>query len=412
MARPWRTVALLATLNVVCFVDRQVIFVLFEPLKRDLGLNDASLGLLGGLGFSLVFAVAALPLGRLADVWNRKLLITLGLVAWSGMTAVSGLAQSFRQLFVMRMGVGIGEASLGPAALSIISDLFPPNRRGMAQSIFAAGMPIGAGLGLFIGAFVAARFGWRAALVTLGVLGLVLALLVLRLREPPKAADAALPTVAASGSGAALRRVFGIRPLRYLVLGMAFHALGSSGFAAWFPSLLLRYYGLNLRMAGLLTGITFATAGLIGAPLGGYLSDRLASKRADGRMLLLTLALLLCAPLALSTIFLPSTALTMACYWILVLISAMSYGPATTAVHDCVPPNDRGTAMAIHMAWLNVFGYALGPLAIGILSDRLHGLRGAMCLSPAAVLVGAALLHLGSRSIVPAGVSAAQSPTY
>jgi MFS family permease len=145
-ARPWRTVALLAALNVVCFVDRQAIFILFQPLKRELALSDASLGLLGGFGFSVVFAMAALPLGRLADVWNRKLLITLGLVAWSGMTALSGLAQTFPQLFLMRMGVGIGEASLGPAALSIIGDLFPPRRRGTAQALFAAGMPIGAGL--------------------------------------------------------------------------------------------------------------------------------------------------------------------------------------------------------------------------------------------------------------------------
>jgi MFS family permease len=180
-----RVLLLLAAINVLNFMDRQVIFILFEPVKRDLGLTDTALGLLGGAGFAVFFALVSVPLGRVADVWSRRRLIALGVGAWSAMTAF-GLRAEFHAALPRAHGRRDRRASFGPAALALISDLFPSQRRASVMAVFASGVPIGAGLGLLIGGIVAARYGWRAAFWILGAPGLLLALLAWRLPELPR----------------------------------------------------------------------------------------------------------------------------------------------------------------------------------------------------------------------------------
>jgi len=391
---------LLSMINVFNFVDRQVIFILFEPIKRDLGLTDTALGLLGGFGFAILFAAMSIPLGRVADRWSRRRLIALGVAAWSAMTAMSGFARSFTQLFVARMGVGIGEASFGPAALALISDFFPPARRSTAQAVYAAGVPIGAGLGLIVGGAVAARFGWRFAFWMLGAPGLALALAAWMLHEPHRgSAEGLAPPPALPTPGRVREILLGTRAYRLHCLGVSCIVFAVAGFSAWAPSFLQRFHGLPLRQAGGLSGLVFATAGLVGAILGGTLADRMASRRVDGRMRLVLYGALLSAPLGAGTLYLESHPAFIACFWMFTMVGSMWFSPATSTVHDLVEPAHRGIAMAVYMALNNIFGFALGPLAIGLASDLTGDLRAAMLLSPAAGLAGAAILRAGARHV-------------
>jgi len=396
-----RTVlGLLAAINVLNFIDRQVIFILFEPVKRDLHLSDTALGLLGGFGFAIFFALMSIPLGRVADRWSRRKLIALGVAAWSAMTAMSGFARSFTQLFVARMGVGIGEASFGPAALALISDLFPPERRASVMAVFASGVPIGAGLGLVIGGFVAARYGWRAAFWVLGAPGLVLALLAWRMPEPPRGHAEGLAADGGATDPKALGEIFLRTPtLRYHVLGVSCIVFAIAAFGAWAPSFLQRHHGFSVREAGGLSGAVFATAGLVGVLLGGALSDTLARRRADGRMRLILYGALVAAPLTVGTLYLRARGPFLACFWLNTAVSSMWFSPATATVHDCVEPRHRGIAVAVYLALLNILGFALGPLAVGAASDWTGDLRLGMLLCPVAGLLGAAILRVGARHI-------------
>jgi len=391
---------LLAAINVLNFIDRQVIFILFEPVKRDLGLTDTALGLLGGFGFAIFFAMMSLPLGRLADTWSRRRLIGLGVGAWSAMTALSGFAQNFTQLFLARMGVGIGEASFGPAALAMISDLFPPRRRASVMAVFASGVPIGAGLGLLIGGFVAARYGWRFAFWMLGAPGLLLAILAWRLREPRRGHAEGFDLRVGFPDPGRLREIFLRTPtLRYHVLGVSCIVFAIAGFSAWVPSFLQRHHAVSIREAGALSGAVFATAGLVGVLLGGWLADALAGRRTDGRMRLILYGALAAAPLTVGTLYLSARGPFLACFWLNTAISSMWFSPATATVHDCVEPRHRGTAVAVYLALINILGFALGPLAVGAASDLSGDLRQAMLLCPLAGLAGAAILRVGARHV-------------
>ncbi|MFQ5458121.1 MAG: spinster family MFS transporter [Myxococcota bacterium] len=396
------TLGLLALINVFNFVDRQAITILFEPIKHDLGLSDAQLGFVAGAAFAVFYAVLGIPFGRLADVWSRRRLIALGVAAWSAMTVLSGLARSFGQLLLARIGVGVGEAAYGPAALAIISDLFPPSRRSTAQAVFASGVPIGAGLGVIIGGFVAQHYGWRSAFFLLGLPGLLLALLAWRLREPPRgsAEGTVVADVARPGAGRRVREiVFRTPTLRYHFAGLSCIVFAISGFSAWIPSFLRRYHDFSLGQAGGLAGIVFATAGLVGVMSGGWLADQMARRRADGRMRLILYGAALAAPLTVGTLFLEKTGAFIACFWMNAVISSMWFSPGTSTVHDLVEPRHRGIAIAIYFFFINILGFALGPLLVGVLSDGVDDLRRAMLICPAMGLLGAIILRFGTRHL-------------
>jgi len=396
------TLALLALINILNFVDRQAITILFEPIKRDLHLSDGQLGLIAGAAFAVFYAVMGIPFGRLADVWSRRKLIALGLAAWSGMTVLSGLARNFVQLLGARVGVGVGEAAFGPAALAIISDLFPPARRSLAQAVYACGVPIGAGLGVLIGGFVAQRYDWRFAFFLLGAPGLALATLAWLLREPPRGSaegsvveDLMRPDV----PGRVREILFRTPTLRYHCAGVSFVVFGVAGFSAWMPSFLQRYHGLSLVQAGGLTGFVFATAGLLGVISGGWLADWLARRRADGRMRLILIGAVLAAPLTTGALYIEPRGGFLACFWLTSMISSMWFSPGTSTVHDLVEPRHRGIAIAIYFFFINILGFALGPLTVGLVSDLAGELRTAMMLCPAMGILGGITIRLGTRHI-------------
>lgn len=394
------TLGLLAIINVFNFIDRQVITILFEPIKEEMGLSDAHLGFLAGMAFALFYSIMGIPFGRLADVWSRRKLISLGLAAWSAMTVMSGLARNFGQLLAARIGVGVGEAAYGPAALAIISDLFPPSRRSTAQAVFASGVPIGAGLGVIIGGYVAQRFGWRPAFYILGLPGLVLAILAWRLREPARgsAEGRVVQDVTEPGAGRRVMEIIFRTPtLRYHFAGLSCIVFAISGFSVWILSFVQRYHDFSVRQAGGLAGVVFATAGLVGVMSGGWLADWMAQRRVDGRMRLIFYGALMAAPLTVGTLFLEGTGAFVVCFWFNAVISSMWFSPGTSTVHDLVEPRHRGIAIAIYFFFINILGFALGPFVIGVISDSVGDLRLAMLVCPAMGLLGAVILRIGAR---------------
>jgi predicted MFS family arabinose efflux permease len=399
------TLGLLAVMNVLNFIDRQVIFILFEPIKADLKISDAQLGLIGGAAFAVFYAFLGIPFGRMADVWSRRKLISLGLASWSTMTVLSGMARSFPQLLMARIGVGVGEATFGPAALAIISDLFPPARRSRAQAVYAAGVPLGAGMGLIIGGYIAQRYGWRFAFYLLGLPGIALAFLAWRLHEPPRGGAEGSVVEAHPGKDTWQRVreiVFETPALRYHCIGVALIVFAVAGFSSWIPSFLQRYHDFSLREAGGLTGLVFATGGLTGVMLGGWLADRMVRRRIDGRIWPILYGAIVAAPLTVGTLYIDfadQKLLFLICFWTNSVIASMWFSPGTSTVHDLVEPRHRGIAIAVYFFFINILGFALGPLCVGMLSDYLNDLRMAIILCPIVGLLGAVILRIGARHI-------------
>jgi predicted MFS family arabinose efflux permease len=262
------------------FLDRQIVNILAEPMKAELGLSDTALGLLAGPAFAVFYAVLGLPIARYADrpTTNRVTLISVSLAIWSAMTALCGVAQNFAQLLLARIGVGVGEAGCTPAAHSLITDSVAPDKRSTAIAFYGMGVPIGSLLGLVIGGIVNDLYGWRAALMLVGIPGIALALIVpLLMKEPRRAGMAegvSRPSTTPMPMGEALKEVFGSRALILLFFAASFTAFLSYGKGLWTLSFFVRSHGLSTTQVGLSMAVVLGLAGVAGTWLGGYVADR------------------------------------------------------------------------------------------------------------------------------------------
>ena len=473
------------------FLDRQIITILAEEIKADLGMSDSQIGYLYGTAFAVFYAIFGIPLGRLADVWTRRTLISLGLCFWSLMTAVSGLAQSFGQLAAARIGVGVGEASATPAAFSMLTDSFPSRIRATVLAVYSSGIYVGAGLGIAIGGQIVERWdhafpdgtapfglaGWQAAYFAVGLPGVLLALWVRTLREPVRgAADgiysppephpfrhfarelrAVVPPftvyhlwrvgAGARGLGAnagsavaialaaaaltwwtgdllqwaslgvgcyaavswgralALRDppaaalIFRTPSLRWAVLGFPFFAFVGYGIGGWTPIFFLRVHGVGAAEAGTVLGLTAAAAGFLGITLGGWLSDRWRQRSPVGRI---DLGLILAAapvPLVLWMLGTESTSLAYVLNFPVSALAAAWIGIGASTIQDLVLPRMRAVASAYYLLLVTFIGLALGPFAIGKLSDLLGDLGTAMRLALFANAAAALLLLALRRNL-------------
>ncbi|MBI3302858.1 MAG: MFS transporter, partial [Deltaproteobacteria bacterium] len=288
---PFYVLGVLFCVNVLNLADRQVVYILFPLIKTDLGFSDTQLGALGALPFALFYSSMGIPLGWLADRWHRVRLITLGLAAWSGLTTLSGTARGFWSLFTVRVGVGIGEASCAPAGQTILSDYFPPAKRSTILAMFNCGVPIGHGLGLYLGGYIAQHWGWRWAFYLLGIPGLLLALLVANLQEPARGQmEQERPQPAADSHNAVRQLLTVVRTtsaLRWHFAGMAMIGFAVGGAAIWLPTFLVRVRGMSIETAGAISGLSAIVAGLLGTFLGGVLADHWMARCKDARMLIL-----------------------------------------------------------------------------------------------------------------------------
>lgn len=392
-AYSWYALGLLTVVYVMNFLDRMLIYILLTPIKKEMALNDFQVAMLGAMAFIFFYAALGIPFGRLADRVSRKNLIAGGLAVWSLFSGLTGFADGFWALFLCRLMVGVGEATLGPAALSLLSDYFPVRIRATTQSIYSAAIALGGGLAFFLGGWIGQLYGWRWAFFLLSFPGLIIAVAVYFLREEPRGRTETRPTTQA---GADWRSIFRSKPLLYLIAGYALLGLASNNIGLWLPQFFARFHKLNIMTIGMAGGIISIAIGIPTMILGGYYSDRLSRKFSGGRMAFMSILALISVPLWLALLFGSNLVALLAVNVVLYGLALIWVGPATADVHDLAGPALRGLAIGIFFSVIYV-SYGIGSLLIGWISDT-AGLRLALLVCPTACALGAFLLWLGSRA--------------
>ena len=364
------------------FLDRQILGILAQPIKADLHLTDADFGAIGGLAFALLYSALGIPLAILADKTSRSAVVAGSLALWSGFTALCGAATGFGQLFLYRVGVGIGEAGGVAPSLALITDYFPPERRARAMAIYYLGVPLGLAGGTLAGAYIAHAMSWRAAFVVMGVAGVVLApVMRFIVRDVPQ------PSIATERPP--LRSVFPILARKPAFWLLAFASSASSvcgyGLALWTPSVMMRSFGLDLLTTGNFLASLLLVGGCAGVFAGGWLADRLGSADRGWYARLPTIAWIVSIPAWGIGLFAPNLWIA----WPLLLIgnavNILWLSPVTTAVQHLVPRAMRSTASASFLLINNLIGLGVGPWLMGRLSDALKVRYGADALRDAAV---------------------------
>lgn len=405
----WRSHGLLMLLAAVFadnFVGRQILAVMFEPIKAEFGVGDTALGLISGLAFAGVYAVLGLPAGRLVDRLPRTRLLAAACLLWALATMACGLAGSFLVLALARMLVAVSESPTTSASLSLIADLYPPQRRSFAISCFTAAPTFSSIIGLSVGAWVVEQFGWRSAFIALGVPALAFAaVLGLLVRDPQRGrwdlAPHALPA-ARLGLGAEARLLWALAPYRRLVLAGGLTTLGSYAVAMWNTSFLVRSHGLSLQDAGMLAGVVCGTAAGVGGLFSGWLSDRLARRAGHWQVTLPIIGHLAAMSALASYLLSPSDVLMrlgtlpvpMAMLWCALysFFAVWWVAPSYNLVTQLVAPQRRGTAMALQTIVSTLLGIGVGPLLTGLVSDLLQPWYGQESLRYALLLVSLPVL--------------------
>ncbi|PVM82152.1 MFS transporter [Caulobacter endophyticus] len=405
-AAGWCAVALLCAALLLSLTDRLIINLVVDPIRADLRLTDLDISLLQGAGFAVIFALAGLPAGRLADRVNRRNLIAGGLALWSAATIACGLAGDFWSFLAARIAVGLGEAALVPAAASLIVDSFSPRRRGLALGVFSLGATFGAGSALFLGGVllgwieagwfawapgIALLASWRQLLVLAGLPGFLLLPLLFLIREPMRRHSAGL--IAISGVLSRLAADNGMVLRVCLVKG----ALGVGDYAliAWLPTLLQRSHGMTALEAGGLVGLSLTASGVVASVAGGALSDRLAQRwGAPSRIALLLACYLLALAGAVSTLFAQTGGQIALSFAIWALGSISGYVIGHVVMQESVPNEMRATTVALSLAVTALVGIGLGPTLVPLVAQHVFGGETALQPAMSAISVGAALLAL------------------
>ncbi|APE29037.1 spinster family MFS transporter [Aurantiacibacter gangjinensis] len=357
------------------FVDRQILSILAAPIQAELELSDGEMGLLGGLAFALLYSTMAVPLAALADRTSRSWVIAVSLFAWSGFTALCGLAQNFWHIFLARLGVGIGESGGVAPSYALIGDYFPSEKRATALSIYSLGIPIGSGLGVLLGGYIAATINWRTAFFVVGLAGVfIVPLFKYLVRDKAKSKVAAgnpspLPQAPRLAETA---RILSRKPsFWFLSFGAAMSSMMGYGIAFWLPSLLIRSFGFDLVEASRFFGAILLLGGVAGVLAGGLLADRLGGRDKAFYAWLPAVAFFLGAPLFAIGIL--STDWKIA-FVVFLLPQALAYiwlGPVLSAIQHLVNPAARSTASALFLLINNLIGLGGGIYALGALSDFL-----------------------------------------
>lgn len=370
---------LLTGVYVFSYIDRKIIFIVQEPIKAEFGLSDAQLGFLTGFVFMLFYAAFGIPFARWADTGVRRTVVAVAIGAWSVMTMLSGVAQTYTQLLLTRIGVAVGESGSSPPSHSMISDIFPLERRGRAMSMYTAGIYIGVLVAFALGGWISESFGWRTAFLVVGAPGLLMALLVRTTLEEPRRgmADRLERVEPAPALGEVLRMLWSRRSFRYLVAGATMSAFFTNNLIGWMPSFLIRSHGMAIGEVGLWLALILGIAGGAGAFAGGWLGDRLGLRDRRWYVLVPAAALGLALPFTLATFIVSSESLSLAAYCVPVLVSGMYAGPAIAMTHAMVSSRARAMASAVFFFIQNLIGLGLGPLLVGALSDRLAPAYGA-----------------------------------
>jgi predicted MFS family arabinose efflux permease len=394
---------------VINYIDRQIVTILQEPIKADLGLSDTQLGLMTGLSFALFYATMGLPMARLADRYPRRSVIAGATLLWSGMTMACAAAGNFVTLLLCRMGVGVGEAGLSPPAHSLISDYYPPHQRAGALGIYSSGIQVGVMLGFLLGGTINHYFGWRAAFLAVGLPGILLSLLIrFTMREPPRIDAPATGEGEGEGMLAAMSQLWRVMPFRLIALACGFHTLVLYGQGHWAPPYLGRVHGMELRDIAFWLALLSIGPGALGLWLAGLLADRLQRATANAGLIVAMGSIVLLLPLEAAFALAPDgrTAL---------MISAATHflggaylAPVIAHCHAMFGSHQRALASAVLLLSLNLIGLGVGPLLVGGLSDTFAASQGGRALPLAMLailpsqLLALALFWLSSRPSAPA----------
>lgn len=384
-------VFILTVASTLSFIDRQILNVMIGPIKRDLGgLTDTEVSLIIGLAFSVVYSLSTLPLARLADRFNRRNLIAAGIFSWSLMTALAGLANSFWQLFAARMGVGIGEATLGPASTSLLADYFEQHRLPLAFGIVGAAPFIGTGLASLVGGplidsleaspevvlpFFGSMYSWQTVLVLVGLPGILLALVMFTVREPTRRG----PGASSNPDGYTYAEVWAFCRSRGKYLSLHFTAfllISIQGFAVltWLIELFVRKHGWTRTEIGVSYGLIALFVGIAGSVLAGWVAGRMLAKgQADASMRLVFLGLLVLAPLGIAMPLVDNAYVAIAMVVPITFIMAMPPGLSNTALQAIAPNRMRGQLIAFYLICVSLISYVLAPTIIGVMNDYVFG---------------------------------------
>lgn len=414
----WYVVSVLTLAYLVSFLDRQILALMVVPIQQDLKLTDTEMSLLMGLAFSIFYVLMAVPLGRLADRSVRRNIIICGVTLWSAMTAACGLAGSYWHLFLARMGVGIGEASLTPSATSMIADYFPHGSRGKPLATYNAGVSLGTGFAMLFGGLIIAYVGtnerhellwignvaaWQYVFFLVALPGLAVTLLMLTVKEPQR-----------TESNSETEQLTFLEVLAYLrrrrtvymplFLGMSVNTVIGYAFFSWIPTSLARTYQWSMTEVGVGYGSVILLVGPLGVFLAGWLIDRLSQaghNNAEIKVALLSIGI--CLPGATALPLMPTGD------WALLALIPASLGPAMTtasgsiAVINATPNRIRGQTMALYLLTISLLGLSLGPTAVALITDYIFrdGLMIRWSIATVAILSSCFSIVMLSRCLVP-----------
>ncbi|MDE0513609.1 MAG: MFS transporter [Gammaproteobacteria bacterium] len=365
--------ALLFLVSFFNYMDRYMLAVLLPAIKADLQLSDTEIGFITGLAFTLFYATMGIPIARLADRYSRKNIIAIALTVWSAMTALCGLAQNFAQLAVARIMVGVGEAGASPPSHSLIADLFPVEKRARALSIYALGAPVGILVGFMLGGWITQLYGWRAALFTVGIPGILVALVVYRkLHEPERgAADGLAHRTEVQPFWFSLKTLMSSPTFRHLSVGTGLYTVVWLGVVQWLPSFFTRSFGLEIGEIGTWLAIILSVSQIIGMLLGGWLADRLGAADLRWYVWVPSLAILVSTPMFALTFLTQNPTIAFLSLFLPFMIGVMQGPPSFAVAQGLADVRMRAMAAALLLLITNLIGGGIGPQAVGIMSDYL-----------------------------------------
>jgi MFS family permease len=411
---------LLFAINLLNFFDRQLLGALGEPVRHEFHLSDTSLGFLGTI-FTIIYAFVGLPLGALSDRWSRNKLIALGTAFWSLLTAATGFALNYTQLFIARLGVGVGEATCAPAGQSLIGDFFPPQQRSKAMGVFMLGLPAGVFLAYISAGAIATKYGWRFAFLFACIPGLILAVMALRIPEPVRGGlDPGRVVTLKSGGLESFVAVLRLPTMWWIILSGIFHNFNMYALNSFNSPFLQRFHEMSLLHASYASSISVGAVGAIGLIVGGWMADKMSAQRRNGRLIVSASAMAIAAPCIFMAINQPKGSIT--AYIVFMALGTITmyvyYATVYTAIQDVIEARLRGMAVAIYFCFMYILGASMGPVGTGALSDyfarkamtdagasamteafKATGLHNAMYVIPILALAAAFVLFMASRTM-------------
>jgi MFS family permease len=366
--------AMLTLVYVFNFVDRQLLIILQESIKKELHLSDTQLGLLSGFSFAIFYVSVGIPIARFADRGNRRNVVAASLGLWSAMTAFSGLARNFIQLLLARIGVGVGEAGGSPPAHAMISDYFPPEKRSTALSVYSTGIYFGVLIGFLMGGYLNQHLGWRTAFFVVGLPGTLFCLLFYATVKEPRRGSTdpgVSPTTQSHPLIEALKILYAKKTFVYLGIASALLVFCIYGLLNWAPSFLSRLHGMKNSEIGLSLGLIYGISGAAGTFFGGWLTDLFGKKDKRWYLKVPAYAVMVSMVFAAGALFFPNTMLSISFLGCCAFLQSTYLGPSLAVAHGLVPASMRAITSAVFFLAINLLGLGFGPLTVGWISDLL-----------------------------------------